>query len=641
MNRKAGRRHLSIVVVATSLAVASACSSQSGSASTPDAGAHPSASAAGPAAGGPPSTAPIEIAGKLSLSDGHADVTAGGTNIHLATTVTDASWSPDGSRIAYVDSHGNIATARSDGSDVRVLTKTDATVKRAQPTWTNGAEVMFSERAKNGVWRLKSVVAGTPALGDITTPEGDFGFDNSGHDRAPTSAFIRPDGANDGVDVLAYEHDATKGPQVWIVDRNQRSPEAKELVAGSDPALSADGSELAYVGKNGQLYVTSVAKASAASSRQITFGIKGITRPAWSFDGTRIAFGTPTDVESVSTKLAAGVTTNPSTVESTKAGVPAYVPVARDEVVRFTGDDPIADSIAVSKRLWNLHNVKVNVQSQADLTIPSEVTLVSTADPTSLANIADVMGNGPVLFTDGKTLDPTTAAEIKRALGTSGQGGPQLSVRLFGATGVIAAPIEQSVKALGYSVSRIKAAAPRMSSATYLIASDTDQAVLGNLGHLSRDFTVIRVHGSSLSSAQKALIRAEDSQPVTVYTAGSAARTAVQASWSGKPKIKIIPVSTVDESVALASHYHSGVAFVTAGDWKGMVLAAQFASEDTVMVVDKGATLTPGVTAWLEANGPTLAEVYPFGNITTMPVALVDSAAAAVSGPAGSIVDPT
>ena len=639
MNRKVGRRHLSIVVVAASLAVASACSSRAGASSTADAGASPTASAASPSASA--ATPPIEIAGSLSLSDGHADITAAGTALHFSTTVTDASWSPDGSRIAYVDSHGNIATARSDGSDVRVLTKANASVKRVQPTWSTGADVIFSERGKDGVWRLKTVDAGTTALGDTVYPEGDFGFNETGHDRASTSAFIPRDGANRGVDLVAYEHDAAKGAQVWIIDGNQRSPEARQLIAGSDPALSSDGSELAYVGKNGQLYVTPVAKASAAASRQITFGVKGLTRPAWSFDGTRIAFATPTDVESVSTKLASGVTTNPPTVESPKPGVPAYVPVARDEVVRFTGDDPVADSIAVSKRLWNVHNAKINVQSQGDLTIPSVVTLVSTKDPTVLANIGDLNTDGPMLFTDGKTLDPTTAAEIKRALGSSGQGGPKLTVQLFGATGVIANPIEQAVKALGYSTSRIKAAAPRMTSSTYLIASDSDQAVLGNLGHLSRDFTVIRVHGSTLSSQQKALIRSEDGQPVVVYTVGAAARTAAQASWSGKPKVKITALSTVDESVTLAAHNHAGVAFVAAGDWEAMVLAAQFASEDTVMVVDKGATLTAGETAWLEANAPTISEVYPFGSITTMPVALIDSAVAAVSGPAGAVVDPT
>ena len=331
MNRKVGRRHVSIAVMATSLAIASACSSQAGSkSSAPGASGGPSTSASTAPSGAP---APVKLAGHLGVSDGHADIIVGGTDIRFATTVTDASWSPDGSRIAYVDSHGNIATARPDGSGVRVLTKADATVKRVQPTWSSGADITFSERAKDGVWRLKMVLASTTALGDPTYPEGDFdlgggGSDDTSHDRASTSAFIRPDGANDGVNLIAYEHDGAKGAQVWIIDGNQRSPESKLLIAGADPALSADGSSLAYVGTNGQLYVTPVAKASKSSSRQITFGIKGITRPAWSPDGTRVAFATPSDVESVSAKLAAGVTTNPVTVESPKPGVPAYVPLA-------------------------------------------------------------------------------------------------------------------------------------------------------------------------------------------------------------------------------------------------------------------------------------------------------------------------
>jgi hypothetical protein len=57
--------------------------------------------------------------------------------------------------------------------------------------------------------------------------------------------------------------------------------------------------------------------------------VTGLTHPVWSPDGSRLAFGTASDVESVAATLAPGATSNPARVESPSPGVPSYEPMVR------------------------------------------------------------------------------------------------------------------------------------------------------------------------------------------------------------------------------------------------------------------------------------------------------------------------
>lgn len=94
--------------------------------------------------------------GALLLSDGTKVVTIGDQKVTFPTTVTDAAWSPDGSRIAFVDGDGNIATARPDGSGLVVLTKAAAGVTRSRPSWSR-AWLFYAEQKADGTSTLKSV----------------------------------------------------------------------------------------------------------------------------------------------------------------------------------------------------------------------------------------------------------------------------------------------------------------------------------------------------------------------------------------------------------------------------------------------------------------------------------------------------
>ncbi|HMC72653.1 MAG TPA: hypothetical protein VKJ07_26095, partial [Mycobacteriales bacterium] len=100
----------------------------------PGGGAHSTGPGASASPGhGSGSPAPVYTASVPTISDGTDKVVIGGVTVTFPSTVTDAAWSPDGTRLAYVDGDGNVATARSEGSGALVLTQAKPGVKRAQP----------------------------------------------------------------------------------------------------------------------------------------------------------------------------------------------------------------------------------------------------------------------------------------------------------------------------------------------------------------------------------------------------------------------------------------------------------------------------------------------------------------------------
>ena len=84
-------------------------------------------------------------AGMIAVSNGSDTVDFGGRKVKFPTTVTDAAWSPDGSRLAFIDHDGNIATAHPDGTSIVVLTKKADGVVRSRPAWS-GASVLYTEK---------------------------------------------------------------------------------------------------------------------------------------------------------------------------------------------------------------------------------------------------------------------------------------------------------------------------------------------------------------------------------------------------------------------------------------------------------------------------------------------------------------
>jgi Tol biopolymer transport system component len=377
-------------------------------------------------------------AGTLLVSDGTATVSIGGKAVTFPGPVTDATWSPDGSRIAYIDGDGNVATARPDGTGVFVLTAKDPSVVRSRPSWSR-AWLYYAEKKGNTstlMFVSPNGCAPTGAVDHGSPWDMDTGPGTSYIDVTPSAAFSFKPAR------VAFQHNEPSGPQVWINDSNQRSPNTYKVANGSEPALSPDGQRLAYIGGSGQLFLTGVT--SGGPGIQITFGADHPTRPVWNSDSQSIAYETAKDVESVG--VLPGPTSNPVTTLSPKPGVPAFLAAKRNTVARISGVDPVAMSIAVSQARWPAQQAYTPYQGYPgaqDATI---------ATPAQASVATNTFGYGPLLLTSGASLDSRTKAELQRIFGQAGDPNGTPNVTIVGSD--VSAAVEQSLKAMGYQVTR-------------------------------------------------------------------------------------------------------------------------------------------------------------------------------------------
>lgn len=383
-------------------------------------------------------------AGTLILSDGTKVVRIGDQSVTFPSTVTDAAVSPDGSRLAYVDGDNNITVALLDGTGQTVLTTSAPGVTRSRPTWQSNS-IAFAEKRPDGTSALILAEANgcgydqTPAVHPVSMDTGD---NTSYVDLAPSSA----DRVGTGVR-LAFQHEEPSGPEVWITDHVARGYNTEKISNGTEPALSPDGKRLAYVSANGQIVMR--ANMYEDKTVQLTFGVAKPTRLTWTPDGSRIAFRTATDVESVAVDVTAGANANPTTVVAPAPGVPSFVRPRREAVDRITGTDPIALAIAVSQAYYP--TVPQPYMSQG-FSGAHSVTLTTPAN--AAGGSAGTDGHGPLLFTGTDVLDPRTLAEMQRLFGPAPQGDLRLAVKIMGGTGVVSAKVESDLKARGYDVTR-------------------------------------------------------------------------------------------------------------------------------------------------------------------------------------------
>ncbi len=574
-----------------------------------------------------------------SITNGTATVTIAGRSTRFGSTVTDAAWAPDGSRLAYVDGHGNIATAQPDGRDVHVLTRTDKTVKRAHPTWASvGSTIEFTERGHDGVWRLVTVSSNGIAS---SSEQVDWLGDTKSHGDTAPNAVGRPAviPIDLGLDRLAYQHAGPKGAEVWILDGNQREPTPVKVAEGSQPALAPNGQRVAFIGRGGQLFVEAIVNRKGGATVQITFGVKGISSPAWSSDGKRIAFGTAKDVESVSA-TPKSATKNPVRVESRTPGTPAYRPFAATATGWLGTADPIAAAVTLSRSRW----IDANHQDGRPEQNADVVTLIDTDDPGAATTAIDVTGlAGPVLFVHGGALDPRVRAEISRVL----QPSADTAITLVGK---VSASIATTLASMGYAVRR--ASAPYLEtpeglagSPTVLVVSDRDGAAVADYQTLARatNSPVLFVPGRTLSTAQRAAFNAlalgAHGKP-TVYALGADAAAAVGGSWPGRPSVKVVNLSAKDpatESLRTLETSANGpttIALVPSTSWQMQLIAAM--SGSPVLLIDPKHGLSAAATRWLTTSSGSIASVDAFGDPASVPLGTLSAVAIAVSGPSGA-----
>jgi hypothetical protein len=606
------RRLAHAAVVAASAALLAAC------------GQHPGANNPGDNGNGSIGQAPGYKVGLALISDGTNIVRVGDQKVTFPTTVTDAVFSADGSRIAFVNGDGNIATARPDGKSLKVLTTKVAGAVRSRPAWTGGT-VVFTERTGNGAALLKSIAGNGASTyydepGERDAWMGETGSDAPDDKQLGSNASVAPPGPGREA---AFQHAGSKGPEVWVSDQNQRTPMQSKLVDGSEPALSSDGMRVAFVDPGGQIKVID-AKTDNATAVQITFGATSPTHLIWTPDG-RIAYSTPTGVESVAASVAAGASTNPPISLSATPGVVTFLPSPRDKVTRIVGTDPVEASIAASQAVWPNRDTAPLVQGMRSGAYT--VLLTGTTNlPTVLAG-AQMVDGGPLLLTKGSTLDTRTAAELKRVLGQVGPQVPQPTVSILGGTDVVSAQAESAIRAMGYLTERTTApdpiamaatvsGRPNIAEAVYLVdAADTSTylSAISDLGLGSRQ-SVLLTNGSTMPDKVKTFLNGIDTSRVKVYPLDAAAQAAVASSWAGKPALKVTAM-TDNPAGALLGRYSasaSGVVVVDKSNVTDVLIAIGLARTygAPVVAIDPAVGLDDTVKAWLDVSSAAVDKAF-------------------------------
>jgi hypothetical protein len=598
-------------VVATSAALLAACGQHPGTTSN--------------TGNGSIGAAPGYKVGLALISDGTTVVRVGDQKVTFPTTVTDAVFSADGSRIAFVNGDGNIATARPDGKGVKVLTAKAAGVVRSRPTWM-GTSVVFTERTGNAAAQLRSVSSnGAGSLynqpGEQDAWMGESSYNGaSDHQLGANASAIPSPGPGKEV---AFQKAVSNGAEVWVSDLNQRTPYQSKLADGSEPALSSDGKRVAFVDPGGQVKVVD-AVTQKATPVQVTFGATSPTHLTWTPDG-RIAYSTPTGVESVAATVAAGATSNPPTVVSSTPGVATFLPTPRDTVTRIAGSDPVEVAVAASQAVWPTRDVYP--QGQGGGFGAYAVLLTGTTNlPTMLAG-AQMVDSGPLLVTSGSTLDSRTAAEIKRVLGRVPPGGNGPTVTIVGGTDVVPAQAEAAIRAMGYETERTTApdpvsmaatvnGRPDLAEAVFLVdAADTTMylSAISDLG-LSSGQSVLLTNGSTMPDKVKTFLNGIDAKRVPVYALDAPAQAALSSSWSGKPALKVTTLSG-NPTGALLGRYSATASAVVVVDRSNLAdiltaigLARSFGAP--VVAVDPKAGLDDAVKAWLDDSSAAVDHAF-------------------------------
>ena len=204
-----------------------------------------------------------------------ADRDGGNPHIALRGALV-ASFSPDGERLAagmLFDGDWEIATARTDGTDVRRLTRRVG--RDALPAWSpDGRTIVYAAEAEGGFDLYQIAVGGGEARRLTHDPAGDY------------NPVFSPDGRR----VVFYRETGDQHDQVWTLDLATGREERITDGSGHNifPVFLPDG-RIAYSGQpdGGERRLVVV---SADGARREPLGPAKIFYARWSPDGREVLF---------------------------------------------------------------------------------------------------------------------------------------------------------------------------------------------------------------------------------------------------------------------------------------------------------------------------------------------------------------
>jgi hypothetical protein len=592
-------------------------------------------------------SSPVSLGGTLTSSNGTSSIfVSGGTAIApqvcddngtcKAATVTDAQWSADGTRVAFVNQNQQIETTVRTVKDQEWWTATPASgTQRKSPTWDSTGEILlWSERANaTSPWSI--------TFGEATFAQGDSNYQWFSD---PAYNYTNPDGGPNGK--VAYQRNTNSGgtitgtPEVWLGDFNTGATQ-QLLTDASQPAVTAD--KVAFVRSDGahqQIFVASYDASGAGAVTQLTTDAVDHANPTFSADGADIAFNHPDGTVGLVAAAGGAVRT-----ASGLKGTPAYQTLAQDTVYRISGVNRYATAVQASKAHWADGGADSVVLSRSD----------AFADALGGSALAAAK-HGPLLLTPPDALNNRTSDEIVRVLGQN----PNATVYLLGGTGALSTTVENAVKALGYPTVRVAgidryatsvAIAKEINPSPQLILAATGKnfpdalaagAAAGEWTSLGVPGVVVLTNNGTLPAATKSFLDANPQADIAGI--GGQAVTAL----SNYPNTIQIVGSTRYQTAAFVAQVffggsrYAGVA--TGTDWPDALAGGALLGTlggPLLLTNGKGTNLDPD-TAWvLSDRSASISNPLVFGGTGVVTDALANQAGGWVSTTFNVAANPT
>lgn len=271
----------------------------------------------------------VRCAGRYAFIDGYSnreelgyvDETGNTRMLVPATIVGLPSWSPDGSRLAYIrrgDGSTDLYTVRPDGSAPMRLTNDPDT--EAAPAWSpDGKRIVYTSSgrlytmAADGSDKRAILDASTGfQAGAVWSPGGDY-LAVSRHTQTSNGiSVLTPDGSNfrdltsgftdldpvwspDGKSIAFVRYVTTLTWRLMIVaiDGSSVREIARSQQGAMQPAWSPDGRRIAYTKNEGGAYGVWLANVDGSHDHPLTAQFWFGMDPAWTADGAHIALTIP------------------------------------------------------------------------------------------------------------------------------------------------------------------------------------------------------------------------------------------------------------------------------------------------------------------------------------------------------------